>query len=905
VVTLRPGICEYFRLRPRGAAQIASEVDEEIALHIELRSQELMAAGLSPEEARAEAERRFGALQRSRLKLQRRAEARERRMNISEWLAGWRQDFRTSARALTREPLLALVIVLTLALGIGANATMFGIIDRLLLRGPAHVVEADGVRRVYVTQRSWEGPVETSAYTGYVVYSLLRERQDLFAGVAAYSRGRGRVGRGETAGEVPLGWATADLFPVLGVQPVLGRFFTADEDRPKQAQRVAVLDHDYWQTEFGGAGDVLGQRITIDDEEFTVIGVAPTGFTGPERAITSVWLPLSAGREPRDDWPTTWNARWLHVVARPQRALPLDLVNEEATRSYRAAAPAARRAAAEAKLSLLPLGYGTNGEEPPEVAVTRWLVGVSVIVLLVACANVMNLLLARAVRRRREVAVRLALGISRARLMRLLLSESLLLALAGGAVAILLAYWGGQFLRAALLPDVRWGAPIDSRVMLFSLLAVIATGVTVGLAPALQTRQRDVTATLKATARQGGTSRSGLRTALTVLQAAFSLVLLIGAGLFVRSLWNVHRLELGIDADRVLAVAPVFPASGRSTEAQVSDLQRHAVRQVELADRLRAHPVIESVALALGTPLQGTFGVKLRVPGRDSIPQAPGGGPFITAASPGYFETVGTRIVRGRGIEAGEGSGTAPIVIVSETMARMLWPGEDALSKCLLIGDDDVPCARVVGIAEDANRFGLRDEPVFQYYIPLGQEKRIYGTQILVRPRRTDAAAFLPELRHRLHALEPGATFFKISVLQQRLDPQIRPWRLGATMFLVFGGLALLIAVVGLYSVVAYGVAQRRTEIGVRMALGARGGTIVGMVLRQGLALVLAGIAIGSALALATGRYLESLLFATSSRDFGTFAAVALTLAVVSVFATVIPALRAGRTDPAEALRAE
>jgi predicted permease len=903
---VRPGIREYFRLRPRSSAEIASEVDEEIALHIELRSQELMAAGLTAPEARAEAERRFGGLQRSRLELQRCAEERERGMTVSEWLAGWRQDFAFSARALAHERVLAIVIVLTLALGIGANATMFGIIDRLLLRGPAHVQAADQVRRVYITQKSWEGAIETSASTGYVTYSLLRERQDLFARVAAYRRGPGRTGRGETARELTLGWATADLFPLLGVQPVVGRFFTTEEDRPKQAQRVAVLDHDYWQSAFGGNRAVLGNRLMIDDEEFTVIGVAPAGFTGPELEITSVWLPFSTGYEPHPEWPTTWNARWLRVVARMRDGVSLDLVNDEATRGYRAAAPATRLSAAAATLSLLPLGYGSNGEEPPEVAVTRWLVGVSVVVLLVACANVMNLLLARAMRRRREVAVRLALGISRARLVRLLLSESLLLAFAGGVMAILLAYWGGQFVRAALLPDVQWGSPLNVRVLLFSLLAAIVTGVVVGLAPALQVRHQDVTGTLKATSRQGGARRSGLRMSLTVLQAAFSLVLLIGAGLFVRSLWNVHRVELGIDADRVLAVWSVFPrAAASSNETLMAEAQRSAVRQVQIADRLRAHPAVENVALALGTPLQGSFGVTLRVPGRDSIPEAPGGGPFITAASPGYFETVGTRILRGRGIEAGEGRGSAPITIVNETMARMLWPGEDALSKCLVIGDDDVPCARVVGIAEDAKRAGLRDQPAMQYYIPLGQEVGIGGTQILVRPRGTDAAAFIPELRRELHALEPVATFFKISVLQQQLDPQIRPWRLGALMFLVFGGLALLIAAVGLYSVIAYGVAQRRTEIGVRLALGARAGTIVRMVLHQGLALVLAGIAIGIVLALATGRFLESLLFETSARDFPTFAAVALTLATVSVFATVIPAVRAGRTNPVESLRAE
>jgi predicted permease len=829
-------------------------------------------------------------------------------MSIRETLASWRQDFAYSARSLKREPLVALVIVFTLALGIGANATMFGIIDRLLLRGPEHVVEPAALQRLYITQASYDGVVSTSSVTGYVTYTMLRERRDLFSGVAAYRVAESRVGRGADAREVQAGWATADLFPLLGVKPALGRFFTAEEDRPKQAERVAVLDWGHWQSEYGGARDVLGRTMTLQDEDYTIIGVAPRGFTGPQLQPVEVWLPLSTGFEPHPEWPTTWNARWLQVIARLAPGGTWEKAGAEATRIYRAAAPPSRRFVGEAVLELRPLGTSATGDETREVSVSRWLAGVSLVVLLVACANVTNLLLARAVRRRREVAVRLALGVSRARLARLLLSESLLLAAAGGVLALAFAFWGGDFLRAALLPELSWGAPVDVRVLAFSFVAVLITGIVIGLAPVLQSRTSDLTETLKATSLRAASGKSRLRSTLTVLQAAFSVVLLVGAGLFVRSLWNARNVDLGMDATHVLAVWADYPSGEALTEEQAAaqSLRQEAAQRL-MMERLNSHPRVASTARALGVPLQSSMSVELSVPGRDSLPVLPGGGPYIMAVSPSYFETMTTRILRGRGINEGEGKGTEPIVVVNQTMARTLWPGEDALGKCLIIAGEpgkEKACARVVGIAEDVKRDGLRDEPSMQYYVPIGQESSVSGTQLLVRPRG-DAAAFVDELRQQLHAIDPSASFFTISYLQDLLEPELRPWRLGATMFVVFGGLALLIAAIGLYSVVAYTVTQRRTELGVRIALGARGAEIVRMVLRQGVGLVAVGVGLGLVIALASGHLLESLLFEQPARDPAVFAGVALTLLLVAVLATWIPALRAGKTSPLEALRTE
>jgi predicted permease len=903
---LRRGIREYLRLRPRGAAEVSAQVDEEIELHVELRTQELLAQGVDPVAARAQAEQRFGDVA-ARRALHDRAARRERRLDMLEQLAGWRQDFAYSARALARDPLPAAVIALTLGLGLGANATVFGMVDQLLLRPPAHVQEPEQVRRAFVTQRSFFGDVTTSGTTSYVAGTVLGELTDVIATTAVYRYAKPRIGRGVAADETWAAWATPSLFRLLGVQPALGRFFTPDEDRPGAAERVAVLEYGYWQAHFGGTPDALGRTLVVGDDEFIIIGVAPRGFTGPELKPARVWLPFSTGFKPRDDWPTTWNATWAQVLVRLQDGATAAQADARATAAFRAAREAAgRKVGDELQVRLLPSTWSNAGTEPPEHAVARWLVAVAVIVLLVACANVVNMLLARTVRRRPELAVRLALGVSRGRLVRLLLSESLLLAFAGGAVALALAALGGGFLRHTLLPDVLWDAALQSRVLLFSAALVLLTGIAVGLLPALRAAGWDVSGLIRSGSAQSGGTRGRVRPLLTALQAAFALVLLVGAAHFVRSLWNVERMDLGIDADRVLSVETGF----RSTDG-LDDAQRAAVRERQrtfrwdAVERLRARPDVAAATVAASVPMSGgTTSVDMRVPGWDSVPRLPGGGPYGTGVRDGYFETVGTPIVRGRRIGVGDRPDTEHVIVVNETMARTLWPGRDALGQCVHVRDtDDAPCSRVVGIAADARRRSLTEEPAMQYYVPLGQGG-IGGGQILVRPAG-NATSFIPELRAALHSMEPALDYANIMLLRSTLDGEMRPWRLGATMFLVFGALALVIAGIGLYSVIAYAVAHRRHELGVRIALGAGRWTLVAMIMREGLALVLLGILAGIPLALVAGRRIEALLFHTSTTDVATFAAVAAVLVAIAVAATVIPALRAGRTSPLQAMRAE
>jgi putative ABC transport system permease protein len=622
-----------------------------------------------------------------------------------------------------------------------------------------------------------------------------------------------------------------------------------------------------------------------------------------------LWLPMSVlGPTTTPDWTHSWNAQWLHVIGRLKAGVSPEEAAAEATAAHQRAYGdnPSGSFSPNARLTVRPLRYDEAGREPAEDAVSRWLVGVTLIVLLIAGANVTNLLLARGLTRRREIMVRLALGVGRWRLVRLLLAESMLLAFAGSAAGLVVAYFVASLLRRVLLPAVAWtSAPVDGRVLAVAIGMALITGLVVGAVPALRATRTDVATGLKAGAREGGGRRSRLRTSLTVAQAALSVVLLVGAGLFVRSLWNVRALDLGLEPDRVLATSIQWPGLGRIADsaARARERTRRTEFYARALERIRQIPGVEHAALTVGMPFQSSFSVRLRLPGRDSLPRVPSGTPNISAVTSQYFATMGTRLLRGRTFTPQDRAGSERVAIVSDFMARTLWPGQDPIGQCLLI--QDAPCARIVGIVADARRFSLREEPFMHYYVPLGQEAGIGGTVLLVRPASGDPEAMAGTVRHALHELDPGLGYVGTRSVREIVDPQVRPWKLGASVFGLAGVLALLVAAVGLYSVLSYLVAQRTPEIGVRMALGARAGNIVRLVLRESLAMTLVGVGIGAVLALVAGRYLRSLLFDTSARDPGVYAAVAASMVGVAIIASVLPAWRANRIDPIAALRVE
>jgi predicted permease len=904
----RRGIRRLFHLGLRRKDVVVRETEEEIAAHLALRAEQLEREGWTPGQARAEARRRFGATETARRDLVRAALRRRDRVALRERLDAWRQDLRHAWRLVVAEPGFTAVVVVVIALGVGANAAMFGVIDRLLLKGPEDVRETDRLTRIsYSTTVPGEGRIADNTF-GYVTYTTLRDNARGFEGVTAYSETPAVFGEGERAEPIEAGHATWDFFPLLGVRPALGRFFGAAEDRPGAAQRVVVLGHRLWNRRFGGDSSVLGRTVAIGGEPYTVIGVALRGFTGVELRRVDAWMPMSL-RHPRPDWPTTWQAQWLKIVARLAPGVTAADASTEATRAFRRSYTGDREPLKHLELAANPLWYDDAGEEPLEVAVSRWLIGVSLVVLLIACANVTNLLLARAVRRRREVGVRLALGISRARLVRMLLAESLVLALLGGAAALLVVPLIGRLVRATLLPSVQWtDAPVDGRVLAVAGALALLTGIVTGLVPALQAGRRDIVGALRCGVRESGVRVARTRSLLAMAQAAFSVLLLVGAGLFVRSLQRARSVDLGIQPNRVLV------ASGSWPEVPLSDMtpaqreergaRRQAFYQAALA-RVRRMPEAEHAAVAVGTPFHSSFQVRLSVPGRDSLPRVPGGGPYVQAISPDYFATVGLALRGGRAFGPGDHDGSEPVTIVNATMAHALWPDGDAIGHCMEIGEDPhSPCFRIVGIVEDAHRFQLRERPAMQYYIPLGQERDFGGSRLLVRPRG-DVEAMTVPLRRALYAVDPRLLYANVETLESALDPQFRPWRLGATLISAFGLLALLIAAVGLYSLIAYLVASRTHEVAVRMALGARRHDVVGMVLRHGISLAGMGLGAGVVMAFAAAPHLRDLLFRQSSRDPVVYLAAVGVLLVAAVVASVVPARRATRVNPMTALKSD
>ena len=906
---LPAGVRRLFRL-PVPARRIDGEVRDEVDFHLQMTVEDLVARGLSRNEAEAEAHRRFGDVDRWRRTLGEEDRRRADDSRRAEWWDALRQDAAYALRGLRRQPGFALAAVLTLALGTGANATMFGIVDRLMLRPPAHVVDAERVRRVYFTMNDggFASGVQDRGNWPQVVH--LREQVKAFERIGVAFRTDMVYGEAPNARQIQATVVDHEFLRLLGVRPRLGRFFTAEEDRPPVGTAVAVLGYDFWQTSFGGDPGVLGRTVRVGGDQYQVIGVAPPGFSGIDLRRVDVWLPVSVAANSigGSDWHTMRDMIWLQVVGRMRPGATDAELDAQLALAY----PrwiASRPGTTGAELARLkpasyagPIQRDRGPARSEDAKVATWLAGVSLIVLLIACANVANLLLARAMRRRRELAVRLALGAGRGRLAAQLLTEAVLLALLGAGAGLLVARWGGGRVRATLLPEVAWPETLtDGRVLAFTLASAVAAGLLAGVVPALQASRPRLTAALAGGQRGGGLQRSRARTTLLVTQAALSAVLLIGAGLFVRSLRNVTSADLGYDQRKVFMVELDTRGSGY-TSAEESELQKR------LHERLRTIPGVESVSRSGTAPFYSGAMRGISVPGLDSIPTLPTGRPWFNPVTPEYFRTMGTSIVRGRGFTPDDRRGAEPVLIVNETMARLLWPGQDALGKCVKIGDASSPCSTVVGVAEEARWNEIRPEPVMQFYAPMEQQpSRGLGT-IFVRPAARTNAEFVAvgeRVRRAALAESPKLGFVTIRPLADLVEPSIRPWRLGATLFGAFGLLALVVTTVGLYGVLAYAVAQRTHEMGVRLALGARAADVLRLVVGEGLRLVAAGVALGSAVALYGGRWIESLLYGVSARDPLTVGVVGLTLLAVAVAASWVPAWRATRVDPNVALRAE
>ncbi len=881
--------------------QLDGELAEELRFHRARLEHEAAAAGATHEQAARAAAQRLGNV------LGHREASRDRWS--WPWLDNLLQDVRYGARGLRRSPGFTVAVILTLGLGIGANAAMFGVIDRLMFRPLPFLRAPARVHRVYLesTNRG-RANLQSGGYE-YTAYLDLQKFSSSFEAWTAWADFTTAIGQGDASREQLVGMVSGSFFEFFEARPVLGRFFGPADDQVPEGAQVVVLSYPLWQAEYGGR-DVLGEVLYVGSVPCTIIGVAPRGFTGlPERAPPVAFIPITTfaantgGPDDRRTYYTRYNWGWVSVFARRKAGVSVDDATADLSRAYVRSWNAARAidpdlpAAEIARPRAIagPVKTGAGPTASLEARTVRWVTGVAVIVLLIACANVANLLLARMLRRRREVALRLALGVSRRRLLAQALVESLLLAGSGLVAGLAIAEWGGAALRR-LFVDGSLGVVTDPRTLLLAAGAALAATVLAGLGPAILGTRADLATGLKAAGREAGHHRSRTRSALLVFQGTLSVVLLIGAGHFVRSLRQVREFRMGYDSRPVVMV-------GRNLRGvELTESERGALGR-RLLDAAHAVPGVTHAALVSSVPFWSTSSRSLFVAGIDSVARL--GSFTFQTATPEYFETMDTRILRGRAFGEADRAGAPRVAVVSQAMAEVLWPGREALGQCLRVGSDTMPCTTVVGITENAvQRSLLGDEKPYRYYLPLDQHEPHRAGYLMVRTRG-DPAREAETVRKALQAVMPGTAYVAVRPLEEVIDGQRRSWQVGATMFVAFAGLALLVAAVGIYGVISYDVAQRLPELGVRIALGARSAHIARLVVGQGARLATLGLAIGLLIATLVARWIEPLLFRQSARDPWVFGAAGGLLLLVALAASAVPAARATRADPSTVLRSE
>jgi predicted permease len=823
---------------------------------------------------------------------------------LRERLDAFRRDAVFAARSLLRSPGLSLSIVLTLALGLGANGAVFSIINAVFLRPPPGVARPEALRRLW-WQRQYRDGTRFSPALSYPNYVAIAEAFSGRAKAAIYTPpGEFRVSVNSVVSPAQRSYATASFFGLLGVRTAIGRLYDASEERLGQPAYVAVISDGYWKRAFGGDPAVIGRSLIIDRETFVVVGVTAAPFAGIDVGTADIWTPVSTlpSNPQGAPWWTQNRRTAFQVIAQKNDGVDDAQLNARATAVLLRPDMSVGKVdpTRVARLGSIIAARGP-GQVDQEIALAERVDAVALIVLLIACANVINLLLIRAVRRKREIAVRLSLGISRAGLARLLVTESTMLAAAAGFVALLVAYWGGSILRTELLPGVLWSAPpVDWRVALFSLAAAGVAGIVTGIIPAIQSTTPNLVEGLKSGGREGATHASRTRHGLVIVQASLSVVLLVGAALFVRSLGNVHDLDLGFAKADLLFVRPRFESGDQLRDSML------APRFAELESRLRTIPGVQSTALTAMRPMSGYSTTAYFPDGVDTAAHKKPAGMFWVV-SPNFFQTAGTRLVSGADFTDAAGPDGPSTVIVNEAMARALWGRDNPIGKCVRFDWVDAPCSTVIGIVKTARLANLIEAPTPQFYLPLTKpmvEGRWPASEIAIRVHDGSAEAVSRAARTMLLQAFPGATPSIVSMADV-FQPQYHPWQLGAELFSAFGVLAMIVAAVGIYGTVSYGVAQRMHEFGVRVALGAKGNDLIALVVAGGVRVAAIGVAAGVVLALAAGRFIASLLYGIAPTDATTIAAVACLLLLVAVAAAFVPAYRAARVDPMLALRAD
>jgi predicted permease len=834
-------------------------------------------------------------------------------------VSGISQDVKLALRAFRKSPAFAAIVVLTLALGSGANTAIFTLLEQVMLRTlpverPDRLVVLSGPGPF----TGWsESDSATVTPLSQPMYEGLRDRTPAFAGVLAHYRTRVYLSVAGQTDAVNGDLVSGTFFQVLGLRPAAGRLFTPDDDRVPSGHPVVVLGHGFFERRFGGDASVVGRTVVLNSHPMTVVGVAPPGFNGVEvGSATDVYVPVAMQPAMMPTWENRlgdWRSRWLECMARLRDGVSIAEARAQAGVAYaqllredlahvQGHSERFRNQFLEKRLEVRPGGRGTSNLRDQSRTPLMVLMGMVGLVLLIACANVASLLLTRASSRQKDIAVRLALGAGRMRLLRQHLVESVMLSLAGGLVGLQLAYWVAEALiRALPVGDAArtLSAAPDLRVGLFTLVVSVLTGVGFGLVPALRASRADVAPTLKSEAGAVVTGvHSRVRRGLVVAQVALSLLLLIGAGLFTRSLMNLRALDPGFRADHLLAF-DVDPSRGGQ------DFTHRAATLRRIQEELAAEPGVASasaaaVGLMTGNDESSTVRVEGYVAkeGEDMNPQ-------FNYVAPGFFSTVGIPVLAGREIQDADVLGSPYVALVNEEFARYFFKGQSPIGRRIGLGRrGDGYDIEIVGLVRDGKSSSLRDQPQRFVYAPYAQEPRVGGLTFYARSI-VEPGSLAARLRTAVARVDPTLPVTNLKTMQAQIGESLFVERMVAALSAAFGLLATVLAAVGLYSVMSNAVAARTREIGLRVALGADGRSVLLLVLREVAVLAALGVAIGLPGGYGLGRIVESQLFGITARDPLTLGVATLALLATALVAGLVPALRAARVDPMTALRYE
>ncbi len=860
-------------------SRIDRDIDEELRFHLDMRIQENIRSGMSPEDAKREALRRFGNI--TRIKEQ------SHDIRGGGMIETFLKDIRYGVRMLIKQPLFTVAAVITLALGIGANTTVFSVVNAVVLR-PLPFNEPDRLVMVWEVKPDQEKDAQVASLADFVDW---RDQNRVFDGMAAYFNWTANLTGVDDPERIKSAVVTGSFFETLGVSAKIGRVLLPEDDRPGY-DSVVLLSDGLWKRRFGGDPQILGKKLMLNGADLTVVGIMPPDFRFPDEEA-GIWVPAGFGAKQLQDR----RGKFINVIARLKPGIELNQAQAEMD-------TIAARLQSEYPETNADWGARVARLDDVRVGNVRLalfvLLGAVVLVLLIACVNVANLLLARAAARQREFAIRAALGASRARLFSQLLTESFLLVLLGGAAGVLLASWGVSLITSLNPGDIPRlnETTLDGRVLGFTMVISVISVMAFGLAPALFASRPDPQESLKSEGRGSSSgSKRRLRNALVISEVAVALMLLIGAGLMIKSFLRLQSVDPGFNSDNLLTLRVWLPSTRyKENHRQIAFFQ-------QLINRIKGLPGVQSAGAVQDLPIRrNRMGYDFAIEGRAILAgDEPNAG--YRAVTPDYFKTMSIPLASGRWFNEKDDSDAPPVVIINRSMARQFWSDEDPIGKRIRFGGEEAPWSTIVGVVGDVKHMGLDADEGPALYQPHSQKPEYLRWMTLVVRTNVEPLSIVSAVREQVSALDKDQPVYDVATMRQLVSESIANPRFYMTLLGLFAFVALILATVGVYGVLAFWVTQRTKEIGIHMALGAQQKDVMKRVMGKGIKLALTGVAIGLVGAFILTRALDSLLYNVSATDPTTFLAVSLLLIFVAALACYIPARRAMRVDPVIALR--